>query len=266
MVKRIPFRSLDISYRIFGKGNPVILLHGFAENGHVWNNQVTVLEHKFRIIIPDIPGSGESSYNESLTTIDDFADAVKAVAVAEQIQILTLIGHSMGAYIALSFAEKYSEYLNGLGLFHSTAFPDHEEKKLTRRKSISFIREFGAEEFIGLSAPNLFSEKYKEMHSDNVDVFVNSLNGFDPRALIAYSEAMIGRPERTLVLKQANFPVLFIAGEQDKTVPLQDSLKQCWLADQSFVHILKHSAHMGMMEEISESNSAILEFLNQIWT
>jgi pimeloyl-ACP methyl ester carboxylesterase len=263
MDKRIPFGSSEIAYQVVGKGHPVIFLHGFAENGDVWKNQVNFLADKFRLIIPDIPGSGKSSYNKSLNTIDDFAELVKDLADAEQIKPFTLIGHSMGGYFALSFAEKYPEWLDGIGLFHSTAYSDTEEKKASRRKSIAFIREHGSDEFIGLSTPNLFADKFRESHPEIVDAFLKTLAGFSAEALIAYYEAMMIRPNRTHVLKQAQVPILFIAGEKDMTVPLQDSLQQCWLANRTQVHILKSSAHMGMLEEIPESNKAILEFLHQ---
>ena len=58
-----------------------------------------------------------------------------------------MIGHSMGGYITLAFAEKYPEMLRAFGLFHSSAFADDEEKKETRRKAIKSIRENGPAAF-----------------------------------------------------------------------------------------------------------------------
>src|SRR5579871_2701338 len=91
-----------IFYRQEGKGIPVMLLHGFAEDGTIWNNQVEYLKQNARLIIPDLPGSGLSDQNENLLTIDDYADVVKVILDKENIPSCIIIGHSMGGYIALA--------------------------------------------------------------------------------------------------------------------------------------------------------------------
>src|ERR1041384_7943248 len=101
-------------------------------------------------------------------SMEGMAEVLKIIFDKENIQVsdsefppsasgAVLIGHSMGGYITLAFVEKYSNYLSAFGLFHSTAFPDTEEKKITRSKGIEFIKEHGAFEFLKTSTPNLFS-------------------------------------------------------------------------------------------------------------
>ena len=132
-----------MSYRIAGEGYPLVLLHGFGEAGNIWDRQTEYLQPNFRILIPDIPGSGASVYNAQVNTMEDFAQAVKTMVDAEELDEFILIGHSMGGYISLAFAEQFGQLLKGFGLFHSTAYPDTEEKKQTRKKSIAFIQEHG---------------------------------------------------------------------------------------------------------------------------
>jgi pimeloyl-ACP methyl ester carboxylesterase len=84
---------------------------------------------------------------------------------------------------------------------------------------------------------------------------------FSNESLVQYYKAMIERPDRTDVLKKLNTPVLFIIGENDMAIPLQSSLQQCYLPNQSYVTILEKSAHMGMWEEVEKTNKALFNFL-----
>ncbi len=261
MDKEIKLRSSEIAYKVHGNGQPVLLLHGFAEDGEIWKYQVEFLKDKFKLIVPDIPGSGRSPFNKAFVTIDDFAEIINPILDHEKINHMALIGHSMGGYISMAFAEKYPERLAGLGLFHSTAYPDTEEKKLARRKSIEFIKEHGAADFIRTTIPNLFAQSFCESHPEQIRELIETYSTLPPEALIQYYEAMILRPDRTSILKHFQKPVLFIMGEEDKAVPFQDSLKQAHLPSISFIHILQKNGHMGMIENPEKCNSYLVEFL-----
>jgi pimeloyl-ACP methyl ester carboxylesterase len=172
----------------------------------------------------------------------------------------------MGGYITLALVESYWNHVNAFGLFHSSAFSDTEEKKQTRKKGIEFIKQNGAFEFLKTSTPNLFSPNSKEQSRklsgpNSIDEFINSLKDLTPQTLIAYYEAMMKRPDRTEVLKNTKNPVLFIAGEHDVAVPLNDMLKQCHLPEKSYFHVLKNSGHMGLMEETEKANRILEDFL-----
>jgi pimeloyl-ACP methyl ester carboxylesterase len=262
-MKTLSINNNKLVYKVSGSGAPVVLLHGFAEDHEVWANQVAALEKSYMVIVPDLPGSGASARLDE-TSMESMAEAVKSILENEKIDQTVVIGHSMGGYIALAFAEKYPQFLKGLGLFHSTAFPDTEEKKETRRKGIEFIKKNGAYLFIKQTTPNLFTENYKLKNSDKVVTFIEHLKDFDPQSLIAYYYAMIARPKRTLVLKNFSKPVLLIIGKNDVAVPYKDSLALSHLSSTTYVTILEHSAHMGMMEEISKSNEALESYLQDV--
>jgi pimeloyl-ACP methyl ester carboxylesterase len=181
----ILFQNKKIFYRIEGKGKPVLLLHGFAEDGNIWNKQVKVLKENFLFIIPDLPGSGQSEILEGKCTISDYAEVIKAIADEVILKIIkkdkeqfSLIGHSMGGYITLAFAEKYPKLLNSFGLFHSSAFADDEQKIATRKKGIEFIKKNGTELFLKTSVPNLFSVQTKKERPGLIMQLLNILKLF----------------------------------------------------------------------------------------
>jgi pimeloyl-ACP methyl ester carboxylesterase len=262
MQKTILYKNHPVYYSVSGEGRAVVLIHGFAEDGNIWKYQVPDLEQYCKLIIPDLPGSGKSTGWEDLS-MESLADSVRMILKEENINQAIVIGHSMGGYVTLAFAEKYPELLRSFGLFHSTAYADTEEKKATRRKSIEFIKTHGSYEFLKQSSPNTFSTASREKHPEKVNELIEDYKDFNPDAMISYYEAMIKRPDRTQVLKDFTKPILFIIGQHDNAIPLNDSLQQCHLPVFSYIYILKQSGHMGMWEEATESNHVLKEFLAQ---
>ena len=170
----------------------------------------------------------------------------------------------MGGYITLAFAEKYPERLNGFTFLHSTAFADSEEKKTARRKSIEFIRKYGAAEFIKQSSPNLFSEHTKSENPSLIQELISRYDNFEADVLVYYYEAMMQRPDRTNLLRSFKKPIQFIIGEGDNAVPLEQSLRLCYLPEFSYIHILESAGHIGMWEAKAEVNNFLLAFINQV--
>jgi pimeloyl-ACP methyl ester carboxylesterase len=265
----IEFQNKKIFYQREGKGKPVILLHGFGENSNLWNGQIDSLKENYLVIAPDLPGSGKSEMFDGAVLIKDYADVIKALADEiifkdDHESQFSLIGHSMGGYITLAFAEKYPELLNSFGLFHSSAFADSDEKKETRKKGIEFITRNGAAAFIKTLAPNLFCEKSKKENPELVARLIEIGQSISPEALIQYYRAMMARPDRTSVLKTFEKPVLLIAGKSDTVVPLEASLEQFKMPLISSVHILQSSGHVGMWEEPETSNRILKNFLENL--
>ncbi|HTG56780.1 MAG TPA: alpha/beta fold hydrolase, partial [Niabella sp.] len=126
--KSITIEGKLISYLAGGEGNAVVLLHGFGVDSSAWVEQINYLQKSYRVIAPDLPGIGVSELTSNVS-MEGVAAIVKEILEAEEIEQAAVIGHSLGGYIALAFAEKYPELLSGLGLFHSTAIADNDEKK-----------------------------------------------------------------------------------------------------------------------------------------
>lgn len=262
MEKTILYQGQKIFYQTTGSGRPVMLVHGFGEDGNIWKNQAGFLKEKFQVIIPDLPGSGKSETIQDMS-IEGMAEVLHSVIHEEYIDKCIVIGHSMGGYITLALAEKYWNHVHTFGLVHSTAFADNNEKKAIRKKGIEFIHQHGAFEFLKTTTPNLFSANSRSAIPHSINEFITTLKDFSANSLIAYYHAMMNRPDRTFVLKNAINTVLFIAGEQDNAVPLADSLEQSYLPESCQFHILKKSGHMGMLEETEELNRILESFLSE---
>jgi len=262
MQKQISIDGKKLSYSVYGNGKPVVLLHGFGEDATVWDQQVDFLKDRFYLIVPELPGMGNSAITDDMS-MEGMAETIKQLLDAEGLNRVDMIGHSMGGYTMLAFVEKYPGRLSGFGLFHSTAYADNEEKKEARRKGIAFIEQYGAAAFLETATPNLFSPVTKDKQPELIDKQLAGLSNFSPATLVLYYHAMIQRPDRLAVLKNARVPVLFLLGKYDTAVPFQDQLQQCHLPEISYIHILEQSGHMGMLEETAKSNQALEEFLSR---
>lgn len=247
----------SLVYKTVGSGDPVMFVHGFGEDSSIWKNQVEHLKNRFQLIIVDLP----EKEDEDEWTLPYFAGLLKDILDKENIPLCTLIGHSMGGYITLAFADKYPDRLKGFGLVHSSAYADSDEKIATRRKGIAFIQENGAAPFLDTMIPNLFSSLTREKNPGLVNESKKVKDNFSTGSLVRYYEAMIERPDRSEVLKNSKIPVLFIMGKYDTAVPVEDGLRQCHLPENAYIHILRKSGHMGMLEEAEKCNMALDEFL-----
>jgi pimeloyl-ACP methyl ester carboxylesterase len=261
--KTITYNNAEIYYSIYGSGKAIMLIHGFGEDGDIWSNQIEQLQQHYLLIVPDLPGSGKSSLlNGNYITIDTYAEVIHAILLAEKLETCTMLGHSMGGYITLAFAEKYPAMLNGFGLIHSSAFADSAEKIENRKKAIQFINQNSSYEFLKTSTPNLFYNK--EAYSTQINLLIENGNHFTQAALVQYYEAMITRPNRTSVLQNFKKPILMIIGKHDQAIPFADSMQQTYLPTNAYIEILRHSAHMGMLEEVEKFNINITKYLKAI--
>jgi pimeloyl-ACP methyl ester carboxylesterase len=267
MQKTLTFRETTVAYEDTGKGKVLVLIHGFAEDATVWRHQVKTLQEKFRLIVPDLPGSGLSPLwlEKEALTMDILAQIVEAILEHERIAHCCCIGHSMGGYATLAFAEAFPGYLKGWGLFHSTAFADSPEKQQARRNGIAAIQANGVAPFLTQMLPGLFGAAFKEAHADDIEALIQRSSSMSGAALIQYYEAMLERPDRRKVLEASAVPVLLILGAQDNVVPFTEGLQLAALSTTTFLHALPEAAHMGMWEAHFDTTEALLQYCTFIF-
>jgi pimeloyl-ACP methyl ester carboxylesterase len=248
-----------------GQGQPVVLLHGFCENLRIWDKFMEPLAEHAQVIALDLPGFGENPPLEPSVTIEEMADQVYQTLHELGIVSGVLVGHSLGGYVSLAFAEKYPQWMRGMCLFHSTAYADSEEKKEKRDKAVRFIEDNGIEAFNNGLVPSLFAASQRNSMWDTIEEVKAIANQTSAQSAIVVTKAMKNRPDRTAVLQQATYPIMFIAGREDEAVPLEDVQKQCWLPTGPVsVHVLPQVSHMGMYEAPEFTEYALKSFIGSI--
>jgi len=244
-------------YLVKGEGPILVLLHGYCDDHTIWEKVDESLLANFKLIMPDMPGFGKSEICRP-QTVEAMADKLKVILDAEQVRQAVVVGHSMGGYVALAFAEKYPEYLAGLGLFHSNAIADTDEKKENRNKTIEFVENNGVEPFARTFVPNLFATGFNNKQVLE-DTFVKA-NNCTKEAVIETAKALRDRPDRTKVLEEITCPVLFLAGKTDNIVPYSLIMQHASLPKLSSIYPLNNVGHMGMLESPEKTIEYLTEF------
>lgn len=249
-----------LHYTDTGKGTPIVLLHGFCEDSTLWDYHVDFLSQSFRVICIDLPGFGKNPALENETSIEKIAEEIRNTILSLELTKHIMIGHSLGGYITLAYAELYPQDLLGIGLFHSTAFADSEEKKINRNKAIDFITEHGVAVFAKNFISPLFNPSVRDNFTSEIAELVKIVANTPLSTVINVTKAMRDRKSKIDILKELNTPVLYIIGKSDTSVPLEMSLAQCHLPKNSTVHLYEKTGHMGMIERKVETALAMLGF------
>jgi len=135
---KVRFKDINIHFSDQGSGSAVVLLHGFLEGSWMWDEVVQALRLRYRLICVDLPGHGQSDCIGYVHSMDEMAEAVMAVIQSLKLRRVQLVGHSMGGYVALAFAERWPDHVKNLVLYQSTARADSPWKKRTAIESSSW--------------------------------------------------------------------------------------------------------------------------------
>ncbi|MBG8552984.1 alpha/beta fold hydrolase [Hymenobacter guriensis] len=243
----------------------IVFLHGFAESREIWTDFTRGVPTHYRLLTLNLPGHGTNVH-----AIRDYSLEAQARYVADQlrqkqVEKALLVCHSMGGYVALAFAERYPGMVAGLVLFHSTALPDTDEKKANRDKNMDFVRRHGVDKFMESFIRPLFAPANRERMLEQRQLLEDIGRATPETTVLGALEAMKTRPDRTNVLKEATFPVLFIAGKDDVAVPVESLLPQLALPAQSHALLLDNVGHLGYFEEPELTRRAVVDFAGLVF-
>ena len=189
--------------------------------------------------------------------MEDLAGSVIAVINKEGIDKVFLVGHSMGGYVALAFADMYPGHLSGYSLFHSTCFADSEEKRENRDREIRLVMYKKKRQIILVNIPKGFADVNLDRLSNEVEQVKNLALSNSEEGIVAILNGMKERRDRTMVLQDPGLPLLLIGGMKDNYIPCEVFEKLAALAPHASVLRLGQSGHMGFIEEPEPAAAAI---------
>ncbi|CAM2778131.1 Pimeloyl-ACP methyl ester carboxylesterase [Flavobacterium succinicans] len=260
-MKTLFYKNTSISFSDIGKGTAIVLLHGFLENQSMWNALVPVLSQKYRVITIDLLGHGQTEPLGYIQTMEDNADMVHEVLSSLRLRKAAFIGHSMGGYVALAYAELYPESVKGLVLLNSTAKKDSLERKTNRDRAIKAVKN-DYETFIRLSVANLFSEDNRERLSDCIEKVKTEALQTPLQGIVASLEGMKIRKDREVILHTTAFPKLLILGEKDPVLNYEETVAQ--IQETSVDLVTFPDGHMSHIENETDLAKELVQFLQKI--
>ncbi|MBK6521048.1 MAG: alpha/beta hydrolase [Sphingobacteriaceae bacterium] len=262
MIKTTTFKKGTVSFSDQGKGRVVVLLHGYLGSKEIWEKNISELAKTFRVIAIDLPGHGQTACYGYVRSMELMATCVKKVMDSLRLKKYVVVGHSMGGYTTLAFAELFPENLCGLCLCHSTALPDSEEKKKDRARAIKLVKA-NKRVYTKDTIKNLFATKNLKYLKDEVSFATKIALSVSKQGAVASLEGMKDRPNRDIILGMVSYPVMMIIGEHDNILPYESLLAQSETIRNKHVLVLEHDGHMGFLESPLVVNKGLKKFINK---
>ena len=237
---------------------PVIFLHGFPMSHEVWNAQVASLQSDYRCIVPDLRGFGRSGNNEGSLSFDLLASDIAALIAGLNLPSAHIVGSSLGAMIAMTFAATYPDLTRSVAIMHSEALPDDDEAKASRDVRIRAVEEGGLEEFITAFSSGVFPPG---TDPEIIERMRKIMAPSSKEVVIAGLKLLRDREDMTPLLAKIEAPALVVAGELDKSSPapwLEEMSKE--IPSARFL-MLKGVGHLSIMEQPETVSSLIREWL-----
>ena len=244
-----PYNDKSISYRTSGSGPGVVLLHGFLENNEMWFPIEEILNENFTTLAIDLPGHGKSEVLGETHSMESIADIVRALLEHLGIETVSIIGHSMGGYVALAFLEQHHKMVRQVILLNSTPYADSEERRQNRKRALELIPK-NKELFIPVAINNLFAEDTRIQFSEAISKLITEANAMDVAGIQASIRGMLIRVDRSDVLKRFRGSKIIVAGTKDGVVPITDSRKAAHYTGSRLFEV--DSGHMTLVENVKE--------------
>jgi pimeloyl-ACP methyl ester carboxylesterase len=236
------FQPVELFYTEQGQGIPVILLHGFPFDHSIWQPVVPLLEGHARLIMPDLRGFGQSPVTEGVYTMRLLAEDVACFMDKLELEKAVLVGHSMGGYISLAFAQAYPGRLLGLGLIATQAAADNPEKRQSRLKTANSVKRRGVKVVAQSMAPKLTPK------TDLVQPLFDLMMRANRPAVMGALQGMAERSDLTGDLSNVSVPAVVVAGGADQFLTLENQRTMAQMLPKGWLVEIPDGGHMPMLE------------------
>lgn len=264
MIKTTLFKKDIVTFSDTGKGRVVVLLHGFLGSHEIWKDTIADLSKSYRVIAIDLPGHGNTANFGYAHSMELMAKCVKTVMDFLKVKKYVIVGHSMGGYVALAFADLFPDNLRGMCLYHSSAYPDSKEKKQERTRATQVVRA-NKTLYTKNTIKNLFAQKNLKYLKNEIAFASKIAKQTSKQGIIAALLGMRDRPSRDLILGLVEYPIMMVIGELDHVFAPQVLLEQSQTIKNKSILYLEHDGHFGFLESPKQSNKELRKFLRKCY-
>jgi 3-oxoadipate enol-lactonase len=254
----------ELVYWALGDGPPVLLLHPFPANHEFWMPVAEALSTRYRVILPDLRGHGESEVGQGPATMEKHAADIARVLDDADVGRVPIIGVSIGGYAMFEFWRKHRGRVAALGLFNTKAPADNAEARAARLQAANDVLERGTEAFFESMIPKLLGKTTREMRPDLVAGAMRMLRKMSPDDIAQVQRGMAARPDSVETLKTINVPTLFVTGEDDLLTGVNEAtLMQQQIAG-SQMRVIPKAGHYSPWEQSEEAAKLLRQFLDAL--
>lgn len=254
-------KPVTLSYSEQGQGDPLVLLHGFPFKGSLWQHQARHLSDAYRVITPDLRGFGQSEVTDGIYEMEVLARDVLGLLDRLELPKATIMGHSMGGYVALALWRLAAERFRALGLIASHVWADSEAQRDAREALIAQILEHGSGAVVQAMLPRLFAPASSTDEPIQEQARAMMLEA-RPTSLIGALRGMMRRPDSSDLLPHISVPTLILCGDADPIVPPERAEEMARQLPNATLVVVENAAHMPMLEQPQATALAMRTFLN----
>lgn len=258
-------RGIEMAYDdTGGDGAALVLLHGFPFDRSMWREQALALGGEFRVVAPDLRGSGETPLGDGALTMEALAEDVAALLDELNLGRVVLGGLSMGGYVAFEFLRKFRGRVRALVLADTRPQADAEEARRAREENARRALKEGMAPVAEAMLPKLLSAGTREGGGEVLERVRAMMLGTSPGGAAATLRAMAIRRDQTEFLPSVNVPALIIVGSEDAITPPADAEAMAAKIEGSRLVVVEGAGHLSNVERPEEFNCALGEFLRAL--
>ncbi len=254
-------RGIELAYDDVGRGEALVLLHGFPFDRSMWREQSEVLSAGCRVIAPDLRGLGETPLGDAAATMDEMAEDVAALLDALGVERVVLGGLSMGGYVAFEFFRRFPRRVRALVLADTRPQADNEEGRRTREENARKVLRDGMQPLVDSMLPKLLSATTRENRGDVVGRVRSMMLAARPEGAAAALRGMAERRDQTELLTRIEVPTLIVVGVEDTITPTSDAEEMAAKIGGSRLVRVEGAAHLSNVERPEEFNRALADFV-----
>ena len=261
---RVSSGDAEIAYEVLGNGPPVVLLHPFPANHEIWIPAAQSLVSRYRVILPDLRGHGDSEVGEGPATMNKHAvDLVRVLDHAE-VGRAVFVGNSIGGYALFEFWRQCRGRVAGLVLSNTKAQADAPEARAARLQSAEDVLQRGSEPFIESMLPRLLGETTRRARPDLVDGARRMMQKMSPQGIAQVQRGMAERPDSVAALKTINVPTLLITGDEDILTGIREAELMHQNISGSQLKVVAKAGHYAPWEQPEEVGRLVRQFLDNL--
>jgi pimeloyl-ACP methyl ester carboxylesterase len=260
--QRITSGDAEIFYWTLGDGPPVVLLHPFPSNHEFWLPVAEVLATRYRMILPDLRGHGDSGVGEGPATMEKHAADIARVMDDAEVGRAPLIGVSIGGYALFEFWRKFRGRVAALGLCNTKAPADGSEARAGRLQAANDVLDRGTEPFFESMVPRLLGKTTREMRPDLVDGALRMMRKMSPEDVAQVQRGMAVRPDSIETLKTINVPTLLVTGDEDLMTGINEAELMRQHISGSQLRVIPKAGHYSPWEQPDDASKLLRQFLD----
>jgi pimeloyl-ACP methyl ester carboxylesterase len=261
-MERLRSGDAEIFYEIRGDGPPVVLLHPFPCHREFWFPVAAAIESRYRLILPDLRGHGDSEVGEGPALMSKHAGDVARVLDAAGIGKATFVGCSIGGYILFEFWRRFRERVTSLVLCDTRPQADTAEARANRLKAADAVLEQGTEAFIETMVPKLIGRTALAMRPDLVDGVRTMMRKMSAEDISQVQRGMAERPDSVADLKTIDVPTLIAIGEEDVLATVADGELMRQNIAGSQLKVIPKAGHYAPWEQSEAVGTVLRQFLD----